>query len=134
MDRSFPERSALQVSDKMELLDICFTATYFQFEDKFYQQKEGTAMGSSLSPMVSNIFMKKIEEISLDAADHKPAKCLRYVDDTFVVWPHGPARLQQFHHHLSSLTPTIEFIIEVETNDTFPFLDVSVLKKVLNWP
>jgi hypothetical protein len=53
-------------------------------------------MGNSLSPVVSNIFTEHLEEIALDRADHKPAKWLRYVDDSFVVWPHGPARLQQF--------------------------------------
>jgi hypothetical protein len=72
MDRSFPERSALQVADKMELLDICLTTTYFQFEDKFYKQKEGKSMGSSLSPMVSNIFMKHFEEIALDKQTTNP--------------------------------------------------------------
>jgi hypothetical protein len=64
------------------------------------------AMGNSLSVVVSNIFAEHIEEIALDTANYKPAKWLRYVDDTFVVWPHGPARLQQFLHHLNSLTPT----------------------------
>jgi hypothetical protein len=47
-DPSFPERSPLQVEDVMELLDICITTMYFQFEDKFYQQKEGMTMGNSL--------------------------------------------------------------------------------------
>jgi hypothetical protein len=61
----------------MELLDIYVTTIYFQFEDKFYQQKEGMAMGNSLFPVVSNIFMDNFEEIALDTADHKPAKWLR---------------------------------------------------------
>jgi hypothetical protein len=39
MDPTFPEHSPLQVEDVVELLDICLTTTYFQFEDKFYQKK-----------------------------------------------------------------------------------------------
>jgi hypothetical protein len=69
----------------MELLDKCLTTTYFQFEDKFCQQKEGIAMGKCLSPVVSNMFMEHMGEIALDTADYKPAKWLRCVDDTFVV-------------------------------------------------
>jgi hypothetical protein len=38
----------------MELLEVYMKTTYFQFEETFYQQKEGMAMGSSLSP-ISNI-------------------------------------------------------------------------------
>jgi hypothetical protein len=63
-DPSFPERSPLLVGD---VIDICFTTTCFQFEDKFCQQKEGMAMGNSLSPVVSNIvFMAHSEEAGLE--------------------------------------------------------------------
>jgi hypothetical protein len=58
----------------MELLDICVKTTYFQFEDKFCQQKEGIAMGNSLYLVVSNIFMEHFEDIALGTADYKPAK------------------------------------------------------------
>jgi hypothetical protein len=86
-------------------------------------------MGNSLSPVVSNIFTEHSEEITLDIADHKPAKWLRHVDGTFVVWPHGSAKLQQFLHRLNSLRPTIEFTMEVEANGTFPFLCVLIMKR-----
>jgi hypothetical protein len=101
----------------MELLDICLTTTYVQSEVKFYQQKQGMALGNSLSPTISNIFMEYFVEIPLDIADHKPAKWLRYIDDTFVVWSHGSARLQQFLHH---------YIL--------PFLDVLYMKRSPKMP
>jgi hypothetical protein len=128
-DPSFPECSTLQVEDIIELLDICLTTTYFKLEDKFYQQKKGMAMGNSLSPVVSNIFMEHFEETTLDRADHKPTKWLRYVDDTFMVWPHEPATLQEFLHHLNSLRSTIKFTMEVEVYGTLPFLDIMVMKR-----
>lgn len=34
-----------------------------------------------------------IQKHPLDTVDYKPAKWLRYVNNTFVVWPHGPAKL-----------------------------------------
>jgi hypothetical protein len=43
---SFPASSPLQVENVMELLDICLTTTYFQFDDRFSQLKEGMAMGN----------------------------------------------------------------------------------------
>jgi hypothetical protein len=48
-DPCFPECSPLQVKDVMKLLGICLMTTYFQTEDKFYQQKEGMAVGKSIS-------------------------------------------------------------------------------------
>jgi hypothetical protein len=72
--------------------------------------------------------MEHFEEIALDTADYKPNKWLRYIDNTCVVWPHGPVRLQQFHHHLNSIRPTTKFTMEVEANDTLSFLDILVMK------
>jgi hypothetical protein len=101
-DNTLAERSILQVEDIMELLEVCLRTTYFQVDDKFFQQKNGMAMGSSLSPVVSNIFMEYYEKLALDTAQYKPSLWLRYVDETFVVWPHGLDRLQDFLKHLNS--------------------------------
>jgi hypothetical protein len=43
------------------------------------------AMGSSQSPIVSNIFMDHFEKVVLDSAQHKPSLWLQYVYDTLVV-------------------------------------------------
>jgi hypothetical protein len=90
-------------------------------------------MGNSLSPVVSSVFMEHFEHIALDTSEHTPAKWRRYVDDTSMVWPQGPARLELFLHHLNSLRPTIKFTMEVEVNNTLPFLDVSDMKRDPNF-
>jgi hypothetical protein len=87
------------------------------------------AMGNSLSLVASNTFMEHFEEMALDTEHHKPAEWLRHADDTFVVWPHGPARLQKFLHRLNSVRPTTKFTMQVEANDTLPFLDILVMKR-----
>jgi hypothetical protein len=73
--------------------------------------------------------MEYFEEIALDTANYKPAKWFRYVDDTFMIWPHGPPKLQQFLDQINNVRPTIKFTIEVEANNTLPFLDVLVMKR-----
>jgi hypothetical protein len=57
----------------MELLEVCLKTTYFQVDNKFFQQKDGMAMGNSLSPIVCNIYMEHFEELALDAAPYKPS-------------------------------------------------------------
>jgi hypothetical protein len=114
----FLEHSPLKVDDAIELLEVCMKTTYFQFEDKFYQQKDGIAMSSSLFPVVSNIFKEQFEKLT-ETADLKPAVWLRYVDDTFVVWPHGPRSLQEFLCHLNSAKPTIQFAMKWKPTITF---------------
>jgi hypothetical protein len=54
--------------------------------------------------------MEHYEKLVLDAVDLKPVIWLIYVDDTFVVCPNGPARLQEIFHHLNSLKSTTQLI------------------------
>jgi hypothetical protein len=86
------EWSVLQVEAIMELLEVCLRTTYFQMEDKFFQQRDGMAMGRSLSSIISNNFMEHFEKLALDSALHKPLLWLWYIDDTSVIWPHGSER------------------------------------------
>lgn len=111
------------------LLRHCMSSTYFVFDGHFYEQVEGAPMGSPLSPVVANLFLEDFETRALDSAADKPSCWLRYVDDTFVVWPHGPDKLQNFLRHINSVHPNINFTMETEVNNKLPFLDCLVLKK-----
>ena len=64
------------------------------FEDTFFNQAEGAAMGSPLSPIVANLFMEAFEEKALESAVLRPRMWVRYVDDTFVLWPHKEDELE----------------------------------------
>ena len=52
---------------------------------------------------------------------------LRYMDDTFTLWPHDSGVLDGFLNHLNSLRPTIRFTMEIESHNRLPFLDVMVI-------
>ena len=43
------------------LQGLCLKNTYFFFQDKYYEQVHGVAMGSPISPIVINLFMEKFE-------------------------------------------------------------------------
>jgi hypothetical protein len=64
-DDTLAELSVLQAKAIMELLEICSRTTYFQVDDKFFQQKDGIAMGSSLSLTISNICIEHCEKLAL---------------------------------------------------------------------
>ena len=49
------ERTVLAVSDIILLLEFCLKNTYFSFQVQFYEQVEGAAMGSPVSPIVANL-------------------------------------------------------------------------------
>ena len=62
--------------------------TYFGMGSDIYRQEERMAMVSPLSPVLAKIYMKYFEEMALGSTSQKPSMWLRYVDDTFILWPH----------------------------------------------
>jgi hypothetical protein len=82
-------------------------------------------MGSPLSPVIANFYMEDFEERALDSAPHKPICWFRYVDDTFVIWPHGPDKLKGFLDHLNS----IHITMETKSEGHLPFLDIDIYRR-----
>ena len=50
----------LPTDELMDLLHLCLTSTYFQYNGKHYKQLHGTAMGTPVSVVVAEIVMQNI--------------------------------------------------------------------------
>jgi hypothetical protein len=113
----------------LALFKHTLTSTYFCFDGQYYEQNDGVAMGSSLSPVIANFYVEDFEKTTIEQATHKPACWYRYVDDTFVIWPHGQDRLQDFLNHINGLHKKIQFTMEIEKDGHLPFLDIDIYRK-----
>jgi hypothetical protein len=78
-------------------------------------------MGSSLSPVVANMFMEHFNTLSLNSFHLKPKFVFIFVDDTFIVWPHGPSFLISFLNHLNGIPPISNLIWKFKKKTLFPF-------------
>ncbi|KAG8301980.1 hypothetical protein J6590_108521 [Homalodisca vitripennis] len=114
-----------EIKEYIMLTDLCMSQTTFQFENQFYQQIEGTAMGNPLSCFIANIFLAKFELNAKQNMTYFPRVWLRYVDDIFAIFNKNQD-LQNFINQLNTFYPTIKFTCEIETNSSLPFLDVLV--------
>ena len=65
--------------------------------------------------------MEMFEEEVIKSASDKPSLWVRYVDDTFVIWPHGDSKLQTFLAHLNDRQDSIKFTMEKEETGSIPF-------------
>jgi len=81
-------------------------------------------MGSPLSALVANIFMKYFETKALASAPFRPKKWKRVIDNTCVMLPHGREKLDLFLNHLNSQFESIKLTMEVEVNGCLLFLDI----------
>ena len=67
-DHTLKERTVLAIDDILLLLEYCLKNTYFSFQDQFYEQVEGAAMGSPVSPIIANLYMEYLEQKALSTA------------------------------------------------------------------
>ena len=114
----------ININDIILLLELCLKSRYFCFQDQFYEQVEGVAMFSPVSPIVANLYMEYLEQKALSTAP-PPRFWHRFVGDIFVI--HKEANKQDFLQHISSVHPAIGFTVEDNKEDgSIPFLDTIV--------
>ena len=123
-DPGLADRTNLTPTQIADLLNFVLRSTYFQYNGSIYEQKDGAAMGSPVSAVTANLYMEEFEERAIATETYKPKIWKRYVDDTFTVL--GKDYVHGFLQHLNSQQPTIRFTMEIEKDNTIPFLDTSV--------
>ncbi|XP_030838373.1 uncharacterized protein LOC115922810 [Strongylocentrotus purpuratus] len=114
-DPDLESRTKLTPDQIHDLFLTCLHSNSFKWRSNFYKQLQGAAMGSPLSPIIANIFMEHLEHQALKSADKSPSLWLRYVDDTFVIWPHSTPDLHQFLDHINNQHPSIKFTMETDS-------------------
>ena len=125
-DKDLHLRTTMSPKQIVSLLEFCLTNTYFTYQGKLYEQTDGTAMGSPISPIVANLFMEDLEIKALATSPHKPSLWKRFVDDTFIIIKkaHKDSLLQ----HLNSIDSNIKFTCEESRDDgSIPFLDILII-------
>ena len=112
----------------IELLEVVLTNNYFDFNGKHYHQKSGTAIGTKLAPSYANLFMTKFEQIHVYAYHLQPTLWKRFIDDIFMIWPHGMDSLLEFIQHLNTVHPTIKFTSTISPSE-IAFLDLIIYSR-----
>ena len=124
------EDTRLDTLHKMFICNLThqvLTKNYFKFSGQMYIQKQDTAMGTRMGPNYAIIFMHYLESNMLNKSTLKPKTWLRFIDDIFMIWPHGIQALTLFMDMINSHHPTIKFTFEYSKKD-IPFLDTIVYK------
>lgn len=107
------------------LLRLILELNNFEFNGKHYVQVSGTSMGTRIGPNYANIFMAVLEEEFLASIDLKPFFYKRFIDDVFLIWPHGESNLLRFIAEFNAVHPNISFSHQFSAT-SINFLDVTV--------
>jgi len=108
-------------------IKMLLSSTYFIFNKKIYKQTFGTPMGSPLSPIISDLVMRDLEDNVLNALNIQPILYYRYVDD--IILSTYEEEIHNVLKEFNNYHPRLQFTIETEVNHTLNFLDVTLLIK-----
>ncbi|CAJ0955171.1 unnamed protein product, partial [Ranitomeya imitator] len=108
-------------------LTMVLTRNFFMFEDQFFIQKRGTAMGSNMAPPYANIFMDQFE-MSFVYTQSYATYWRRYIDDVFLIWTGDVNTLLSFYTDLNSSLPGLTFSLSYDLT-SMNFLDTKVIIK-----
>ena len=109
----------------LEAVEICLKSNHSVFNEKFYLQVHGTAMGPKNACSYVDIAMGEIDHKAKHCGPIKPSQWWRYRDDIFDLWQQGPAALNSFTEYINSLYPTIKFEL-VHSESKLNVLDVTL--------
>lgn len=108
------------------LIHNTLTNNIFEFNNKYYTQIQGTAMGTSMAPAYANIYLGNKEEKYLEKTKLKPnmLSFKRYLDDILIIYDNEDESLPKMLEELKELYKPLK--ITIEYGKKLPFLDLSI--------
>ena len=124
--KSKDSRVKMSHAQLRKLFMFATSQTHFVYNDQYYDQIDGVAMGSPLGPVLANLFMGVHENEWLQSyPDIGPSFYRRYVDDIFCVFD-SEDQAKSFLDYLNTKHESIKFTSEYEQDGMLAFLDVQV--------
>ena len=113
-----------------KLLCLAIKDSFFLFNDTYYEQIDGVAMGSPLGPTLANVFLCHWEEIWINKCPKQfcPKYYNRFMDDTFLLFS-SQDHVLKFHKYINSRHKNMKFTFEIEESNKLAFLDVLVTRE-----
>ena len=121
--------TALPSNDKiLSMLKMVLKCNCFRFDNEFYLQINGTAMGTRVAPTYAIIFMNNFESTYVYSYHQKPRIWYRFIDDIWGIFKGSETELLSFLNHLNAVHPTIKFTWDY-SKTSVTFLDVTTYVK-----
>ena len=99
------------------MLSFCLTHNFFLFDDTFYCQTQGAAMGACFSPSYANLFMGWWEDRIANNTEGfmQVLLWIRYIDDLFIIWKGSEESAIRFVNNLNQNNLNLHFTSHISS-------------------
>ena len=103
---------------------------YFKFQNSFYVQNTGLAMGAPTSSILSEIYLQYVEHTAIYEVliRNNTLGYFRYVDDILIAYNYSITDIEKVLSSFNSLVPTMKFTMENGIDNASNFLDITIQK------
>ena len=116
LDKLDPELG-ITINGFRELLKLVLDNNYFVYDNKYFQQVKGIAMGSVAGPSIANLYVHCLESEWIESND--PLFYKRYIDDIFYI-DLNDTRIESLKKAFGNLE------LNMSTGDSVEFLDLTI--------
>ncbi|XP_055584740.1 uncharacterized protein LOC129737605 [Uranotaenia lowii] len=106
----------------LETIEFCVNSSFFCFNQTYYKQKTGLAMGSPIASPIAEIVVDDLLDSAATQSSIPLPHIRKYVDDLFLILPEDSVEYVQ--SVFNSQHRNIQFTVEVEKDRSLPFLDM----------
>ena len=115
----------LTINRICDMTELVLMRNVFEFNNKYFIQTSGTAIGTKLAPDYAKLFLSIFEPNMLNQYPIKPSIWLRYVEDIFMIRNDSEDKLMNFLAYINTVYPAIQFT-HAHSFKSVNFLDVLV--------
>ena len=126
----------ISCNEFIDTIRFILNNNYFQFNNYYYKQIFGAAMGNPLSPILSDIVMEDLEQHALSEICFPVPFLYGYVDDIIMcVLSH---MIYYTDSLFNSFDNNLQFIVKKSMNKIISFLEMCIMKEnnnflAINW-
>ena len=120
------EDKKISTEDFVKMAEFVLKNNYFGINSQVKLQISGTAIGTKFAPPYACTFMDEMETKFLQTQEFQPLVWVRYIDDVFFIWTHGPDKIVSFMTEFNNYHLNIKFTY-ASNKENIKFLDLDVL-------
>ena len=99
-----------------------------EFNEQFYLQTQGTAMGTKMAPAYAYLFMGKLKEhLAITSSTKHIHIWKRFIHDILIIWTGTKSEFEQYMHTIKKIHQTMKFTHEISDTE-LTFLDITLYR------
>jgi hypothetical protein len=116
------------IQNLLSLTSTILEQNYFTFNNTYYSQTTGLAMGAPSSAVLSEIYLQYLEHTALIdiLARSNILSYYRYIDDILVLYDATITNINELHNQINNISTTLKFTLETEKQNQINFLDLTL--------